>query len=247
MALHDPGHGVTKWKRIQNAFAMDQNARGNRTSILEFIRQSMLPALYLSDPYRHERMRFKLKRALSLTGLLVDEAGALCTVEASRTVGEAESRARALRAGLERRSVHPDVLEFCRAEWLVDDHFHAVQEAVKSVMAKLRAKTGLTWDGADLVNPALGGDKPLLAINPRETKSQRDEQKGFVNLILGCYGVFRNPTSHEARIHWPINKEDAEDLMSLVSLIHRRLDSAEMTPRVYGRGSDSTQAASPAA
>src|SRR3546814_3897118 len=104
MALHDPGHGVTKWKRIQNAFAMDQNARGNRTSILEFIRQSMLPALHLSDPDRHERMRFKLNRALSLTGLVVDEDGALCTVEASRTVGEAESRARALRAGLDRRS-----------------------------------------------------------------------------------------------------------------------------------------------
>src|SRR3546814_20217233 len=115
-------------------------------------------------------MRFKLNRALALTGLVVDEAGALCTVEASRTVGEAESRARALRAGLERRSVHPDVLEFCRAEWLVDDHFHALQEAVKSVMAKLRAKTGLTWEGAELVNPALGGDKPLLANNPRKPK-----------------------------------------------------------------------------
>ena len=232
MARHDPGHGMTKWKRIQNAFAMDQNARGNRTAILEFIRQSMRPALHLSDPDRHERMRFKLNRALSLTGLVVDEAGLLCTVEASKTVGEAESRARALHAGLERRGVHPDVLEFCRAEWLVDDHFHAVQEAVKSVMAKLRDKTGLTWDGADLVNPALGGDTPLLAINRRETKSQRDEQKGFVHLILGCYGMFRNPTSHEARIHWPINKEDAEDLMSLVSMIHRRLDSAVMPPRL---------------
>lgn len=232
MGAHDPGHGVTKWKRIQIAFAMDQNARGKRTSILEFIRQSMRPALHLSDPDRHDRMRFKLNRALSLTGLVVDEAGALCAVEASRTVDEAESRARALRAGLKRRGVHPDVLEFCGAEWLVDDHFHAVQEAVKSVMAKLRAKTGLTWDGAELVNTALGSDSPLLAINPRETKSQRDEQKGFLNLILGCYGMFRNRTSHEARIHWPINKEDAEDLMSLVSMIHRRLDSAVMPPRV---------------
>src|SRR3546814_18764375 len=123
MALHDPGHGVTKWKRIQNAFAMDQNARGNRTSILEFIRQSMLPALHLSDPDRHERMRFKLNRALSLTGLVVDGAGALCTVEASRTVGEAESRARAWRDGLERRRVPPDVLAFCRTEGQVDVHF----------------------------------------------------------------------------------------------------------------------------
>ena len=180
MARHDPGSAVTKWKRIQNAFAMDQSARGNRTAILEFIRQSMRPALHLTDPDRHEKMRFKLNRALALTGLSVDQAGLLGTVEASRTVGEAESRTRALRAGLERRGVHPDVLEFCQAEWLVDDHFHAVQEAVKSIMAKLRAKTGLTWDGADLVNPALGGNAPLLAINPRETKSQRDEQKVFL-------------------------------------------------------------------
>ena len=83
MAAHDPGHGVTKWKRIQNAFAMNQNARGNRTSILEFIRQSMRPALHLSDPDRHERMRFKLNRALSLAGLVVDESGSLSSVEAS--------------------------------------------------------------------------------------------------------------------------------------------------------------------
>ena len=73
MARHDPGHAVTKWKRIQNAFAMDQNARGNRTAVLEFIRQSMRPALHLTDPDRHERMRFKLNRALALTGLSVDQ------------------------------------------------------------------------------------------------------------------------------------------------------------------------------
>lgn len=232
MQPYDPGPGVTKWKRIQIAFVQEQNTRGNRTSILEFIRQSMRPSLHLIDTARHERMRFKLNRALSLAALQIDEAGTLGSVTAAQTVSEAEARARALRAGLEKRGVHPEVLKFCKAEWLVDDHFHAVQEAVKSVMARLRQMTGLTWDGADLVNPALGGDAPLLAINPRRTKSERDEQKGFVNLILGCYGMFRNPTSHEARIHWPISRDDAEDLMSIVSMIHRRLDQAVMPPRV---------------
>src|SRR3546814_11697956 len=96
MALHDPGHGVTKWKRIQNEFAMDQNARGNRTSILEFIRQSMLPAFHLSDPDRHERMRSKLNRALSLHGFVVAHAVALCTHEAPQTFGEAERLPREL-------------------------------------------------------------------------------------------------------------------------------------------------------
>lgn len=76
------------------------------------------------------------------------------------------------------------------------------------------------------------GDAPILAINPRRTRSERDEQKGLVNLVLGCYGMFRNPTSHEARIHWPLSLQDAEDLMSMVSLIHRRLDGAQYTQTV---------------
>ena len=71
----------------------------------------------------------------------------------------------------------------------------------------------------------------MLAINPRKTKSEKDEQKGFVNLLVGAYGMFRNPTSHEARIHWPMAQQDAEDIMSMVSLFHRRLDDATMPPR----------------
>ena len=232
MGEFDPGGGVTKWKRLQAAFAAKQNTKGERTAILEFIRQAMKPGLHLEKPDRHETMRFRLNRALLLAGLECSESGKLSSVDAANTISEAEKRARALRAGLERRGVHPAVLKFCTAEWLVDDHFHAAQEAVKSVMDRLRTLTGMTWDGAELVNPALGGDNPLLAINSRLTKSQRDEQRGFVNLILGCYGMFRNPTSHEARIHWPLNQEDAEDLMSTISLIHRRLDSATMPPRV---------------
>src|SRR3546814_10333182 len=82
-----------------------------------------------------------------------------------------------LRADLEGRGVHADVLKFCRAELLADDYFHAVQEAVKSVADKMRSRTGLTDDGASLVDRALGGEPPLLAINARTTGSQRRDRK----------------------------------------------------------------------
>ncbi len=123
-------------------------------------------------------------------------------------------------------------LAFCRAELLADNYFHAVQEAVKSVADKMRKRTGLTDDGATLVDRVLGGDPPLLAINPRTTVSERSEQSGFANLVRGTFGMFRNPTAHEARINWSMLKEDAEDLLTIVSLIHRRLDSANMPSRV---------------
>lgn len=232
MAAYDPGQGITKWKRIQVAFAHDQNARGNRTAILEFMRQAMNPANHLHAPERFEQMRFNLNKALSLAGLVVDAAGKLSAVEAVSTITEAENRARSLRVGLERRGAHPEVVQFCQAEWVADDYFHAVLEAVKGVADRIRQSTGLTDDGAPLVDRAFGGDQPMLVINGRKSKSERDEQSGFCNLLKGVFGMFRNPTAHEARINWHMEEADAEDLMSLLSLIHRRLDSASMPPRV---------------
>jgi uncharacterized protein (TIGR02391 family) len=66
----------------------------------------------------------------------------------------------------------------------------------------------------------------MLAINPLKSDSERSEQRGFANLIKGIFGMFRNPTAHAARIDWTMEKRDAEDLLSVVSLIHRRIDGA---------------------
>ncbi|MAO91294.1 MAG: TIGR02391 family protein [Polycyclovorans sp.] len=227
----DPGP-VMKRVRIYNAFVESQNTKQNRTHVLEFIRLAMKPARYNHDPDRYEPMRALLNQALAFAGLVVDQAGNLTSAESAQTLPEAQRRARNLRADLEGRGVHPDVLKFCRAELVSDNYFHAVQEAVKSVADKMRTRTGLTDDGAPLVDRVLAGDPPLLAINPRSTVSERSEQSGFANLVRGTFSMFRNPTAHEARIHWVMSKEDAEDLLSIVSLIHRRLDAAHMPARI---------------
>lgn len=227
----DPGP-MTKRIRIYNAFAESQNAKHNRTHVLEFIRQAMRPARYSREPHRYEPMRANLNRALAFAGLAVDESGVLSSVERATTLPEAQRRARDLRSDLEGRGVHPDVLAFCRAELLEDNYFHAVQEAVKSVADKMRRKTGLGDDGGQLLDRALAGEPPMIAINSRQTASEKSEQSGFANLVKGAFGMFRNTTAHEARINWTMTKEDAEDLLTIVSLIHRRLDASHMPPRI---------------
>jgi uncharacterized protein (TIGR02391 family) len=147
------------------------------------------------------------------------------------TIPEAEQRAQLLRSALTARGVHADVLRFCRAELLADNYFHAVLEATKSIADKIRSRTGLTDDGAILVDHALCGDTPMLAINDLRTENEWSEQRGFANLVKGTFGMFRNPTAHAARILWAMDRSDAEDLLSLASLIHRRLDAAIMPPR----------------
>lgn len=197
----DPG-AITKRIRIYNAFAESQNTKRNQSHVLAFIRFAMKPARYSRSPERFEPMRALLNQALAFASLQVDQAGNLVSAAAVHTLPEAQRRARDLRADLEGRGVHPDVLEFCRAELLADNYFHAVQEAVKSVAAKMRARTGLTDDGGPLVDRVLGGESPLLAINPRSAVSEKSEQSGFANLVRGTFGMLRNPTAHEARIHW---------------------------------------------
>jgi uncharacterized protein (TIGR02391 family) len=229
--MRDVDEGGTKWIRLHNAFAVDQNTRKNRTHILAFIRKAMKPERYIRAPDRYEPLRSNVNKALAFAGLVVLESGQLESVEAASTLAEAQRRAQDLRADLALRGVHADVLKFCRAELLADNYFHAVLEATKSVMDKIRSKTGLLDDGSALVDRALAGDPPMLAINSLRNDNERSEQRGFANLVRGMIGMFRNPAAHAPKISWTMSKTDAEDLLSLVSLIHRRLDESHMPVR----------------
>ena len=210
---------------LHNAFIERQNYSQNRRAILQFIREAMKPERYANQPERFEPMRANLNRALAFSGMAINAAGELSAVTRAETLTEAVRRTDELRADLTRRGVHADVLRFCRAELVADNYFHAVLEATKSIADKLRVKSGLIEDGAKLVDAALCGPMPRVKINALTTDSQRSEQSGFANLVKGTFGMFRNPTAHEARISWAMSKEDAEDLLSLASLIHRRLDT----------------------
>jgi uncharacterized protein (TIGR02391 family) len=229
--IKDTDPGLTKRLRVFNALAHDQNTRGNRTGALAFIRHAMKPERFMREPTRFEPLRTRINRALLFAGLVVLESGELEKAQAARTLSDASRRAQELRADLTSRGVHPDVLKFCREELLSDDYFHAVLEAVKSVADKLRGRTGLMDEGTTLVDRALSGSPPLLSINALTSESEQSEQRGFANLVRGAFGMFRNTTAHAPRIHWPMTKADAEDLLSLVSLIHRRIDASHMPVR----------------
>jgi hypothetical protein len=49
-------------------------------------------------------------------------------------------------------------------------------------------------------------------------------------LALGLRDFEHNTTAHVPKISWPIGLERALDLLSLASMLHRRLDAARVTP-----------------
>jgi uncharacterized protein (TIGR02391 family) len=229
--IEDPYPGITKRKRLFAALRAQQQKDHCANNVLNFIKVALAPVRFVGRSQEFESLRIDLNEALAFSGLFLAEDGNLRPVTQARTLSEAQERAGRLRSLLAQRNVHPDVLAFCRAELLQDNYFHAVFEAAKSVAEKIRHRTGLTEDGSELVDRAFGVNNPILAVNTLRTETEQSEQKGFANLLKGMFGTFRNVTAHAPKIKWPVNEQDALDLLSLVSYMHRRIDAAALIPK----------------
>jgi len=195
----------------------------------------MSPASHYSNQEWFNNIRFELNKILAFAGYSLGENGKVSITSRSSTISESVAKASKLKEHLLNRRVHPDILTYCQEELLVDNYFHVVFEATKSVADKIRIRTGLTSDGASLIDEAFSFKEkiPHLALNALETESEQSEQKGFMNLVKGLFGTFRNTTAHAPKIKWSIEEQDALDILSMVSLIHRRLDTAIEARKMY--------------
>lgn len=221
----------TKKHRLNDALGRRQARDACANLVAAFIQAAMDPVRYAGKAEAFSSRRDRLNGVLSFAGMSLGEDGKLRAVAAARTLDEAQQRAGRLRTELARRNVHPDVLRFCRSELLQENFFHAVFEATKSVADKIRQQAGLTSDGAELVDQAFGRGTgiPRLAFNTLQTETERSEHTGLMNLLKGMFGTFRNVTAHAPKITWRITEQDALDLLTLASLLHRRLDSTVST------------------
>jgi uncharacterized protein (TIGR02391 family) len=220
---------MTKWKRLFNAFVEWQNKKQLGNHVLMFINRAMNPVQYTTNRDLFVSRRDELNVVLAFCGLTVGEDGQVRRALVAHNLDDALERARRLHSALANRKVHEDVLKFCKAELLDENYFHAVFEAMKSIAAKIRTVSGLRSDGADLVQEAfaLGKNKsPVLAINNLSTETDESEQRGFVNLLIGLFGTIRNPLAHNPKVEWDMSEQDALDILTTASLVHRKLDQA---------------------
>lgn len=228
-AIEDVAPRATKKHRLFAALYSKQERDGCSNNVVAFIQRVMDPIRYARSPEVFKQRRSELNFILALRGYELRENGQLCHVQKVDTLTEAEKRARSLRRKLDDRGVHRDVLHFCSAELLEDNYFHAVFEATKSVAEKLRSLTDLETDGAELVDEVFNIKYPLLIINNLRDETERMEQKGFINLLKGVFGTFRNTTAHAPKITWEIKEADALDLLTMTSYAHRKIDIAVRT------------------
>jgi uncharacterized protein (TIGR02391 family) len=217
---------MTKWRRLFNALAEAQNKHKVGNHLIMFIDRALDPVSCARDKGTLEWMRNELNVVLSFCGFGVREDGKAINIVRETTLRGARARAGVLRSKLEERGFHSEIFKYCRAELLGEDYFHAVLEAIKGIGDRIRTLSGLTSDGAELVNTAFSVEMPVLTINNLSTEAERSEQKAFGNILVGILGAVGNPTLHEPEISWPMTEQDALDIFAMVSFVHRKLDCA---------------------
>lgn len=231
--IDDPHPDLTKRHRLFAALQARQAADRSGNYVVLFIKAAMQPVRYVDHQDLFDDRRDALNAVLGFAGLQLLRDGRLGRGSVTQTLSEVARRRRRLFEEMDRRGVHSEVLAYCREELLAEDCFDMAFEATKGLMQRIRDMTGLTGDGSPLVTEAFSLGKsgqPKVALNSLRTETEQGEQKGLANLMIGLYGTFRNPAGHAPKIRWHVDEADALDLLTTLSLVHRRLDKAVVLP-----------------
>lgn len=222
--LFDNNEGMTKWRRLMDAFKLAQRQDRDCRRVLQFIGEVVAPVNYVGKASLFHDRQNQLNEFLVFAGIRYTDDGKFVGVESALSVEDSLKKVSSLKRRLIELKVHAKVLEYCTEELVSKDVFHAVLEACKGLFQTIREKSGYCEDGAALIDKVFNVTSPVLALNTLRTETEKSEQKGFASLLKGCASACRNPAAHEPRILWGGTEEDAFDSLMLVSLLHKKLD-----------------------
>ena len=226
--IQDGSGQSTKWRRLYWIFLDVQRRDLCANRILDFIQSFLMPARFVGRNDELEAHRSELNTVLALAGFEYGADGKFRNRPAAATLTEAERRVKTIQAKFQGRRIHHEVLKYCQAELMQHNYFHAVFEASKGLAQRIRDKSGVDGDGAKLVDNVFSVNGPVLAFNTLQTEVDKTEHKGFTALLKGCFAGVRNPLAHEPKIMWD-SEDDAADYLTLISLLHRKLDDCVPT------------------
>lgn len=229
--IPDPDPGLTKWKRLHNAFCASVNNDKSTNAVYAFLQHCFEPAQGLQNHDRYERMRLEVNRVLMFVGVEIRDDGKFYRITEAERLSEVRRRTKQLRDQLAGYHAHQYVLNCCKEELLAEDYFHAVHEAAKSLCDRVREMSGLEADGTELFQTAFSIRDPHIAFNSLRTESEKNQQNGLKEMLCGVIHLVRNVTAHELRIRWDINVNDAVDILTQISYLHKMLDVCVVVPR----------------
>ena len=124
----------------------------------------------------------------------------------------------------EERKLHNSVV-FVSKRLFCDGYYsQAIFESCKLLNRRVQEMSGSELDGKKPMLEVFSVNKPKIKLNNFSSRSDKDEQEGFMYIFAGVMHGIRNPKGHDI-----INLKDphkALEYLSILSLMFRKLDAA---------------------
>ncbi|HJH27942.1 MAG TPA: TIGR02391 family protein [Methanophagales archaeon] len=225
--------GTTKWRFVYAALDELQKQSYGPFNVAKIIQQLCDPQEYFGQSEYHQSIVEEVNEILAFYDLKVDIKTGKIIVKPSVAPALRSQRSKAEEI-FDSRSFHPEVRKHARLLFLEGKHFHAVFECCKAFDKYVQEKSEINKHGTDLMGAALSL-KGTLKLNSQRTETERNEQEGIMHLCMGLVRAIRNPESHEPELDWPLTQGDALDILSLISILYGKIDTAvHFNPKSQG-------------
>lgn len=121
--------------------------------------------------------------------------------------------------------LHPIVYKHAYQQYRNGHLRDAVLNSFMAVFDMIRERTGLEIDGQELVTEAFSLERAKLIFSEIKTGSGKNDQKGFLQILIGAYIGIRNPKAHS--LHHDLDKTKAAQYLVFASLLARRVSEAK--------------------
>lgn len=128
-------------------------------------------------------------------------------------------------------SVTFEPLRTASRQLFADGHFaRAVEEGFKALNNAVKEKSGTQFaDGDALMRTVFSANQPILKFNDFQTVSQKDEQRGYMDMFAGAMTGIRNPRAHEHELG--DEPESALEMLTMANHLLRKLEGSKRTRR----------------
>lgn len=224
--LNFPTFHSTKWRRINESVTEACRTTNSAKPLFKAIEYTMRPANFLHDAESWTINKQSVNEDLIFYGFQINDSGKIESTQAATTFNEAQQRLQTLTDKLAQLNIHPSVLRYCRTELLQKNYFHALLEASKGIMDRVRAISELSDDGNTLINECFSQKNPIILIRSNMLITQTDKSKyqGLKSLLNTIVYLYRNPNAHEPKLYDVTSETDAVTAFTLMSLANSLLD-----------------------
>lgn len=218
----------TKWKRLDESISFECSKSKNAKALFRVIEYVAKPQNYVNSPTNDW---FSLKKSLNTQlmfyGFSLNDAGKIINSEAVETFSDAQKRLKSFEEKLFLHEIHPEILKYCREELFQENYFHAIFEASKGILDRVRIISELDTDGITLIDSAFRSKNPIVLIkgNMIQSLSDKSEYSGLKSLLSTVIYFYRNPQAHNSKLYNPKSETDAITAFSMMSLAHQILDN----------------------